>query len=432
MPQLIFQGNIAITMQGPGDGVLQPTLAASGLTDTNSLDAGSWPQDGALTWAPGPGATDKSFFPAAQYCQFFPSGFSTFNFTDSHSGVSVQSASAIVFLGHVYLFSVDHATDNLTFLEYVLPAGPTNGISTLANIPFSHPFGVLLSTSFNIDGLFIAAWGVETAAVAYFQIDGVGATFLYLYPELVALHPADGIANSNAILPINSPDFQSGINYTVTNDAPNFLLSQWRINGRTIEVLSAPTAVTYDAPLTARGVIEMKPCAFGWLLHVGTLGTSGKNTVYCLASRDFTKYWSLILTPSTLSTGFGFSDDNFGLQLDESGHFYQFTNSAHFFSTANPQTLPLTPSLPDPVGPIPDGGVPAGDGTDPQMILQVSNDGGKTWSNERSTSMGKIGNFRRLMKWRRLGQSNNRCYRVICSEPVQVGLVACDMDSSYG
>lgn len=73
-----------------------------------------------------------------------------------------------------------------------------------------------------------------------------------------------------------------------------------------------------------------------------------------------------------------------------------------------------------------DGG--ATPGSDPQMILQVSDDGGKTWSNERPVSMGKLGNFRRLVRWRRLGRSNNRCFRVICSEPVRVAIVSAELD----
>lgn len=81
---------------------------------------------------------------------------------------------------------------------------------------------------------------------------------------------------------------------------------------------------------------------------------------------------------------------------------------------------------------IPRDGVPAGDGTDPVIILQRSNDGGKTWLAEQSASMGKIGDYRRLVKWGQGGRSNNRAYRVICSEPVDASIVAADLDAVPG
>lgn len=66
--------------------------------------------------------------------------------------------------------------------------------------------------------------------------------------------------------------------------------------------------------------------------------------------------------------------------------------------------------------------------TDPQIILEVSNDGGKTWSAGRSRSLGKIGEYRKLVRWSRLGRSNNRVFRVICSDPVDVAWIAADLD----
>jgi hypothetical protein len=83
-------------------------------------------------------------------------------------------------------------------------------------------------------------------------------------------------------------------------------------------------------------------------------------------------------------------------------------------------------------GDIPEGGAPAGDGTDPQIILQWSNDGGKTWSAERPTSAGKIGDYKRLVRWRQTPRSNNRAYRVIYSEPTDASLVAAEIDTLPG
>jgi hypothetical protein len=78
---------------------------------------------------------------------------------------------------------------------------------------------------------------------------------------------------------------------------------------------------------------------------------------------------------------------------------------------------------------IPADGAPAGDGSDPQIALQASNDGGKTWSQERTVSMGKLGDYKKLVRWSRLGRSLNRGFRVICSEPVDASLISCELDT---
>lgn len=78
---------------------------------------------------------------------------------------------------------------------------------------------------------------------------------------------------------------------------------------------------------------------------------------------------------------------------------------------------------------IPADGAPAGTGVDPVMIMQYSNDGGISWSNMRPARMGRIGDTRRLVRWRQNGRSNNRCFRVICSEPVEAALISCDLET---
>lgn len=71
-------------------------------------------------------------------------------------------------------------------------------------------------------------------------------------------------------------------------------------------------------------------------------------------------------------------------------------------------------------------------GANPQVVLRVSNDGGFTWGNEREASMGALGNYATLVRWRRLGRSRNRAFQVICSEPVFVALIAADLDVTDG
>ncbi|HEX3866296.1 MAG TPA: hypothetical protein VHV78_06055 [Gemmatimonadaceae bacterium] len=71
----------------------------------------------------------------------------------------------------------------------------------------------------------------------------------------------------------------------------------------------------------------------------------------------------------------------------------------------------------------------AGAGTDPKMILRTSNDGGKTFNAPRQRSLGKIGEYQKLLKWPQLGRSNNRVLWVECAEPVLVAIVEADLDA---
>jgi hypothetical protein len=68
-------------------------------------------------------------------------------------------------------------------------------------------------------------------------------------------------------------------------------------------------------------------------------------------------------------------------------------------------------------------------GVDPQLVLRCSNDGGKTWGNERQAAMGQLGNYKQLARWRQLGRAMNRVFEVSCSEPVFVALIAADLDA---
>jgi hypothetical protein len=63
-------------------------------------------------------------------------------------------------------------------------------------------------------------------------------------------------------------------------------------------------------------------------------------------------------------------------------------------------------------------GLANGQGSDPQIMMRMSNDGGFTWGNEHWTSIGKIGEFQRRAVWRRLGMARDRVYEVHISDPV--------------
>lgn len=68
----------------------------------------------------------------------------------------------------------------------------------------------------------------------------------------------------------------------------------------------------------------------------------------------------------------------------------------------------------------------AGDvqGSDPQMSLKYSRDSGKTWSNELTSSMGKIGDYRALIRYPRLGTAEDWVFEIQVSDPVRRNIMA--------
>ena len=69
-------------------------------------------------------------------------------------------------------------------------------------------------------------------------------------------------------------------------------------------------------------------------------------------------------------------------------------------------------------------------GSDPQLMMQFSDDGGHTWSQERWVSAGKLGAYHARAIWRRLGRARQRAYRIRISDPVRVVLLAARLEGS--
>lgn len=74
----------------------------------------------------------------------------------------------------------------------------------------------------------------------------------------------------------------------------------------------------------------------------------------------------------------------------------------------------------------------SGQGTIPQAMLQWSNDGGHTWSNERWANIGQLGNYGTRVIWRRLGSARDRVYRVKITDPVKVVLLGAELGVEEG
>ncbi len=73
-------------------------------------------------------------------------------------------------------------------------------------------------------------------------------------------------------------------------------------------------------------------------------------------------------------------------------------------------------------------GTQTGQGVDPQAGLSWSDDGAKTWSNEYYKSMGKIGEYKKRMSWKRLGASRDRIFKLTISDPVKRVIVGAFAD----
>lgn len=68
-------------------------------------------------------------------------------------------------------------------------------------------------------------------------------------------------------------------------------------------------------------------------------------------------------------------------------------------------------------------GVASGQGSDPQAMLRVSADGGRTFGNERQAGVGRIGLYRTRAYWTRLGASSDAVFEVTYSEPTPFRIV---------
>lgn len=68
-------------------------------------------------------------------------------------------------------------------------------------------------------------------------------------------------------------------------------------------------------------------------------------------------------------------------------------------------------------------GLPTGQGSDPQLMLRTSRDGGRTWGSGRWRSAGKMGDYGRACIWNRCGSSRDMVFEVSTSDPSAFRLI---------
>jgi hypothetical protein len=77
-------------------------------------------------------------------------------------------------------------------------------------------------------------------------------------------------------------------------------------------------------------------------------------------------------------------------------------------------------------------GVGLPDGSSPQAMCRWSDDGGSTWSNEHWCSIGVQGAYKNRAIWRRLGQSRDRIFEVVVTDPINAVITAANLKATAG
>ena len=68
-------------------------------------------------------------------------------------------------------------------------------------------------------------------------------------------------------------------------------------------------------------------------------------------------------------------------------------------------------------------------GWDPQVMLRISNDGGKTWGPELWRSAGKMGEYTKRVSWNRMGSARRRVFEVTMTDPIPWKITGCYLEA---
>ncbi len=71
-------------------------------------------------------------------------------------------------------------------------------------------------------------------------------------------------------------------------------------------------------------------------------------------------------------------------------------------------------------------------GSDPKVMLKWSDDDGRTWSNERTASIGKIGETSKRVIFWRLGSYKKRIYKLRVTDPIKLNISSVEVDIEVG
>jgi len=68
----------------------------------------------------------------------------------------------------------------------------------------------------------------------------------------------------------------------------------------------------------------------------------------------------------------------------------------------------------------------------PQVMLRLSNDGGRTWISEEMRGSGKVGEYGTRVGWNRLGAARRRVFEVVCTDSIPWRLTGAYLESKVG
>lgn len=211
---------------------------------------------------------------------------------------------------------------------------------------------------------------------------------------------------------ISTPDIGNLINaYSSKSDATGYCLT---IDEHVFYVLSFPTAgVTWMYDSYASGVLGVPV----WSELQSGNGRHRSDLAFALVDRQYVSDYAngKIYRPDTTTY-----DDNGAIQAFE-------LDTRHFFKDFNRVTVDQI------VADFETGiGLANGQGSDPQVMLQVSRDGGRTWGAELFHSLGAIGDFVPPISQNRLGTARDFVFKWRITDPVKRCLTGFSIKATPG
>ncbi len=197
--------------------------------------------------------------------------------------------------------------------------------------------------------------------------------------------------------PISNPQIE--VEFTSYGDVSNATALAYMVNGHAFYQINFPTvgkSWMYDAQSKAWSVLE----SFGGM-HRASMSAQLLGSIY---AADFENGKLYTIEPDVLT------DDGQPMVRE----FTARHQSIGDFSRVAELWLEMQPGV----------GSQSGLGTDPQIMLRVSRDGGNTYGNELWTSIGRVGEYRARAVWRRLGQARDWVMRFRITDPVVSVFVA--------